>query len=959
MAQPSLVARRRASLVSGLGAALALAAVPVAPSCNCEVEPVEVIDCNFELSARGGGDVEFGEVVANDGSRSASVVVDNTGNRPLNAFDVEFTENGEHYRLEIDDDFVLDPGADETLLLVFEPTARSVLNTTLRMSHAPLGAQACPVRTLTLRGEGIDAPILDAGFEDAGFEDGGFFVDAGNVDGGFVSDPDGGILIGPDAIWSAYGGFEEARAGFATVELLDGSILAIGGYGENGRVLDTIERFDPVLGRSRIVATMAQGRAEPGAVMLGDGRVAIVGGRSARVGGVVNRTVEVFRPNDEVLECPGTQADGEGVCGDNALGFLPEGRIGPVVTSLGGVEIVVALGRELDDDVEVAKADGDVLNVGSGAVTPVAGLAAVSEEARVVDSDGSFVVIGGRDVDGVLSNQVQRFSAGSRLAGPTFVLPSSRALAGVTRLEDGSVFVVGGIGGAGVAIAEPLIIAAPFGDSSTIDPVAVSMTSRVSPSVTALEGDIVVVTGGLPAVARLEDLSVVPLTSADVVVPFGPSFARFSVDNDLAQGRVGGAAIVTGDDNDIITYLGGFAVSPRITPHPHAEEYRLGENAFFSFGLMAQGTAYVAAALPTSGAALVSLGGVDPHTGTTSARGRAFDAENGGFLDVSSLASPRRDHSATAIDVDLAVVIGGRDATGAVIGTASIINVSGVDVALPVSLRRPRAEHSATLLPAEAGFPRPTILICGGVGPGGEALDTCELFFAPTNPRQVGTFNSASFELVTTRMSFGRVGHSATVIDGGEVLLVGGGDVERDQGSADLFVPDVSTPRIRPSAVPVVARREHAAVHLGAGRVLVVGGEVFSGGLAASSQAELYVRATQTFQALPDMREARQKPAAFVLGDGNVLISGGTKALDQPGFPSISVIESELYVAGNTGVGTFEPIEIPLSYGRSDLIQVDVFGRAVVVGGTHRDGVVAGGAERQSPQVFVDMLEDP
>ncbi len=939
--------------------ALALLAVPLAPSCNCDADPVDVITCDFELSARDGDSIDFGDVVANDGNRSASVVIDNTGNRPLNNFDVAFSENGEHYRLEVDDDFVLDPGSDETLLLVFEPTARSVLNTTLRMSHPPLGAQACPVRTLTLRGEGIDAPVVDAGFEDAGFEDGGFFVDAGNVDGGFVSDPDGGIQIGPDAVWSAYGGFEEARAGFASVELLDGSILAIGGYGENGRVLDTIERFDPVLGRSRIVATMAQGRAEPGAVMMGDGSIAIVGGRTARVGGVVNRTVEVFRPNDEVLTCPGTQADGEGVCGDNSLGFLLEGRIGPIVTSVGGVEIMVALGRELDDDVEVAKADGDVLNVGTGTITPVLGLAAVTDEGRVIDVDGSFIVVGGRDVDGFLSNQVTRFSADTRLAGATITLPGARAFPGLARLEDGSLFVVGGLGGAGVAIAEPLLIATPFDDVSDVDPVAISMTPRIAPTAVALEGDIILVAGGLPSVARLEDLSVVPLTSADIVVPFGPAFARFAADNDLAQGRVGGAAIVTGDNNDVVTFLGGFATAPRITPHPHAEEYRVGDNAFFSFGLMAQGTAYVAAALPSSGAALVSLGGVDPHTGNTSARGRAFDAENGGFLEVSSLAAPRRDHTATAIDVDLAVVIGGRDATGAVIGTASIINVSGLDIPLPVSLRRPRAGHTATLLPPEAGFSRPTILVCGGEGPGGEALDTCELFFTPTNPRLVGTFDTASFNLVTTRMSFPRNRHTATVIDGGEVLLLGGGDVEADLGAADLFVPDVSTPRIRSTAVPVLARRDHAAVFLGAGRVLIVGGEVFSGGLSASSQAELYVRATQTFQALPEMREARQKPAAFVLGDGNVLISGGTQALDQPGFPSIGVIESELYVAGATGVGTFEPIEIPLSYGRSDLIQVDVFGRAIVVGGNHRDGVVAGGSERQTPQHFIDMLEDP
>ena len=937
------------------GALLACGVVP--GGCNCDPEPVTEIVCDFEVRTRDGDTVDFGNVIANDDSRSASVVIENTGNRTLNAFAVTFSQNGEHYDLDIPDGFSVTPQDDETVLLTFTPTARTILNTELRLSHAPLGANACPVRTLTLRGAGIDAPAVDAGFEDAGVEDGGFFVDSGVEDGGFVGTPDGGIVVGPNAEWTAYGGFEEARAGFATVALLDGTILAVGGYGENGRVNDTIERFDPATGRSRIVATMARGRAEPGAVMLGDGRVAIVGGRSARVGGAVIRTVEIYRPNDDVLECPGSQAV-VGICSDNDRGFLDEGRIGPIVTSLGGAEVAIGLGRELDLDVEVSKAGGEILNVATGQVTAIAGLPARSDETRLVDTDGGFITVGGRNAGGFLVDNVVRFDPVTRSAAITFTLPAVRALAGVARLQDGSAMLIGGLGASGVAIGEPLIIRDPFGDTSVIDAPTVDTDPRISPMVTALANDIVLVAGGLPLLARSEDLSVLPLTSAEVLVPFGPAFARFAPDNELAQGRVGGAVLVTGDNDEIVTFMGGFATAPRVTPHPHAEEYRLNDNSFFSFGLMGQGTAYVAAALPTSGAALVSLGGIDPHTGATSGRGRAFDAENGVFTETSALTSPRRDHSATAIDTDLAVVIGGKDATGAVIGTASIINVNGVDVALPVALRRPRAEHTATLLPATAGLGPRTILVCGGVGTGGEALDTCELFRAPTEPRDANTFGTASFALVGTRMSQGRLGHTATLIDGGEVLLLGGGDIENAQGAADLFVPDPADPRLRPTAVPDRARRHHAAVHLGAGRVLVVGGEVFAGGLAPSASAELYVRSTQSFQPLPDMESVRRQPAAFLMGDGNVVIAGGTRPLDQPGFPTISVIESELYVAGATGVGTFEAVEIPLSYGRSDLVQVDVFGRAIVVGGTHRDGIVGGGSERRNPQHMLDMLQD-
>ena len=207
-------------------------------------------------------------------------------------------------------------------------------------------------------------------------------------------------------------------------------------------------------------------------------------------------------------------------------------------------------------------------------------------------------------------------------------------------------------------------------------------------------------------------------------------------------------------------------------------------------------------------------------------------------------------------------------------------------------------------------------------------------------------------------MATGRVRHTATLLDGGAVLLVGGADVEGAQVAADLFEPSGSNgPRVVRTGVPVRARRDHAAVHLGGGRVLVVGGDVYDGGIVPTRSAEVWTRSSGAFTAVEDMEQPRSKPAAFVLADGAVLVSGGTRELGQPGFPSVSNVESELYTPGPTGVGTFEAIDIPLSYGRSDVLQADVFGRAVVVGGTHRDGVTAGGDERRSPQHFVDVLE--
>jgi hypothetical protein len=114
------------------------------------------------------------------------------------------------------------------------------------------------------------------------------------------------------------------------------------------------------------------------------------------------------------------------------------------------------------------------------------------------------------------------------------------------------------------------------------------------------------------------------------------------------------------------------------------------------------------------------------------------------------------------------------------------------------------------------------------------------------------------------------------------------------------------------------------------------------------------------------MEEPRHAPAAFLLADGNVLVSGGAKLGndDDEELPTRSVRSSEIYLAGPEGIGTFEDFtastnKVELSYGRSDVVFVDVFGRAIVAGGTHRDGVLGTGDERRTPITFVDYLQLP
>ena len=94
-----------------------------------------------------------------------------------------------------------------------------------------------------------------------------------------------------------------------------------------------------------------------------------------------------------------------------------------------------ALGRIVDSDVELAFAGGEIVNLISGTVTPLIGLSARTGEARLVDDDGSFFVVGGTTATGALLTRTDRFSATTRLVGAGPVLPAARTFAGIARLQ--------------------------------------------------------------------------------------------------------------------------------------------------------------------------------------------------------------------------------------------------------------------------------------------------------------------------------------------------------------------------------------------------------------------------------------------------------------------------------------------------------------------------------------------
>ncbi len=341
---------------------------------------------------------------------------------------------------------------------------------------------------------------------------------------------------------------------------------------------------------------------------------------------------------------------------------------------------------------------------------------------------------------------------------------------------------------------------------------------------------------------------------------FDPATGSATVTGAASTPRIGYAAAVLPDGKVLVT--GGMTDSK---PLASAEIWDPSTGTFSATGDMTAGRAFHTATTLADGKVLIAGGGELDTSGSGSsvpplATAELFDPATGKFTPTGSMPTGRILHTATLLADGRVLIVGGGSDTTPNSAPGMLYDPTKGTFTPTGSLVAVRMMHTATRL-ADG-----RVLITGGIGetPAGVAgsssngaLAASELFDPGT-----GTFTA------TGDLGIGRLGHTATLLGDGRVLIAGGADnfnITSTSGatpvpmasstSAELYDPAAGT--FSPTGALTTARVFHVAAPMPDGHVLLVGGDggmsgALSGGTPTDllKSAEAYDPASGTFSAV-------------------------------------------------------------------------------------------------------------
>ena len=691
------------------------------------------------------------------------------------------------------------------------------------------------------------------------------------------------------------GQMNSERGDHTATLLANGKVLVVGGSGPTR--LASAELYDPVTGRWSLTGPLNVLRDNHTATPLPNGKVLVAGGEGYNAGGTWDAfaSAEIYDPKTGTwtMTSPLNLARYA-----HTATLLPNGK----VLVVGGEHNTGGSWSSLD----VAELYDPAAGVWTIAAPMSSGR---SYHTSTMLPNGKVLIAAGMNDDAGFLNLAELYDPATGTWTPTGVLSDMRAFHTATLLANGRVLIVGGgqcCGGFGGWV--------PMAGTELYDPASGTWTQtgmlnqeRIAPAVSLLQNGRVLAAGGGSYLG-------LPIYSAE---EYDPATGKWLSTGELIASREDHTATALPDGRVLVT--GGYGLGT-LTSGEVYDPARGGTWA--PTGSLSIPRTYHATTLMTNGQVLVTGGW---YNGTNTSATEHYDPITGNWIDSGQMNTPRENHTATLLN-DGQVLVAGGWSDGSYEASAELYDPANGSWYPTGWLNQFRQQHSATLL--QNG----QVLVAGGfVGwelPDAELYDPTTQSWTPTGPMNTAR-NSQSATLLhdgrvlvaggysvdpstlatvplpdvelydpanglwtmASPMTTVRVGHTATLLPNGKVLVAGGSQTFTNfratiQSSAELFDP--ATGNWTATAPMAGPRVYHIAVLLTNGLVLVAGG---LNTYADLSSAELYDSASGTWSPAASMIITRQSHSAALLPNGQVLAIGGL-------VNSSPVASAELYDPG-------------------------------------------------------------
>jgi hypothetical protein len=319
--------------------------------------------------------------------------------------------------------------------------------------------------------------------------------------------------------------------------------------------------------------------------------------------------------------------------------------------------------------------------------------AARSSHTATLLNDGKVLVTGGFGANGVALATAELYDPASGTFTSTGSMTTSRYGHTATLLNNGKVLVTGGIDANGTGLPTSELFNPADGRFA---PSGNMPAARFEHSATLLNDGRVLVAGGVG----------LPPSPAEL---FDSTTETFTATTDMISARVSHGATLLDNGNVLLT--GGTDGVDILTT---AELFDATANSFASTGSMSTARRYHTATLLKSGSVLVT-GGAD-GSGNGNATAELYDPSNGTFASTGNMGTAHGLHTGVLLTDGTVLVMGG----GTVL--AELYDAAAGSFAWTGSLTTTRVFHRASLLKDGR------VLVTGGVGSGGTAVATSELY---------------------------------------------------------------------------------------------------------------------------------------------------------------------------------------------------------------------------------------